>query len=486
MAGRHLHRSVLGVARRGCAAAAAAAAHGRPLASETPRAARTAGACAGRSYHEVSFSRCSADPSEVLSYRSDPSIGDRDPPGCSGDAGTPQTTLVRVEMEHVPWNPADANTVQGRYPSPYLAPHGPPVPPTGRYFSKDPVAGSEGWGRVAHPVPLPFLPNGTPVALGLPGLGTMRSSLWVPASALLPLPGAFGAALGPAGASLVQLGGTALRMLSGFVPLGKNGSGSSVVLQNAGNSGVGFLASQIAASSLFRGEDRAGGAPVMVSLVRRGRRSEESFAEAAGVLERAGKNAFVAAEEDFFLPGDACAKHRIVDREAVRAMKERLRALSPDGSLPRLALNAVGGDSAGLLLRLLEPGVGSTLVTYGGVPGAPVSVPTPSLVFGGVRVEGYWHSRWMAGEHARQRDRGSDASSDHGRMHSPSVEQLVETLSGLVLNEGLECPPARVVKLNDLEEGLRWQSDLGRTLDGPLLRTKLVWDCREEGADRAG
>eukprot|EP00536_Pseudo-nitzschia_multiseries_P000687 jgi/Psemu1/282508/fgenesh1_pg.8_\ len=365
-----------------------------------------------RRYHEVSYSRYGADPRDVLVYGTDPRITDRDPP--SPAIGDDEEELVRVEMMHAPWNPADVNTVQGRYPSPYPQSSSSPVPwkglrlasdrCIGRYLDRNPVIGSEGWGRVtdnSSSLTSSALSPGTLVALGLPGLGSLRSSLWVPASAVLPVPDHVWEALGPGGSSLAQLGGTALRLLSDFVVPGPG----DVVLQNAGNSGVGFLASQIASSSLF-------------------------------------------------------------------------------------PLNAVGGDSAGLLLRLLEPNAGSILVTYGGMSGDPVELATPQLLFGDLRAVGYWHSRWMVQQHRQQQQQQQQNQHKSSADRDPRAF-MIETLSRLVLEDDLRCPPANVVRLSDLREGLHWQvqqqqqqqqqkSERGSADDSRSpVRTKLVWDCSE-------
>jgi len=477
-----------------------------------------------RWYHEVSYKQYGKDPKEVLSYRSDSLIDDLDFP--SFLAGENEEEFVRVEMRHVPWNPADVNTVQGRYPSPYesssasqaITPNSRLVRNKirvatdrciGRYFENDPVIGSEGWGRVTHSTsssPSALSP-GTLVTLGLPGLGTLRSSLWLPASAVLPVPEFVWEQLGPAGCSLFQLGGTALRLLSDFVDL-KPGD---VVLQNAGGSGVGFLASQLAASSSLLGNPRKNiendniddQSPVMVSLIRRRGKSKESFEKTVEYLRSVGKNAFVVAEEDFFLPEDEktnkSRSHRAngstINKEAIREMRERLREISPSGSLPKLALNAVGGNSARLMLKLLEPNAGSTMVTYGGMSGKGVQLGTPQLIFSDVQAVGYWHSRWMVRQyeqeqaerkqHARGQISGVDRyKSDPRKKFSNHRIEMVNLLSRLVQEEDLKCPPAHTFRLENLQEGLLWQANQShnQSSDSPYqsqIRGKLVWDCSE-------
>jgi trans-2-enoyl-CoA reductase len=155
------------------------------------------------------------DPVDVLSFQTDEAIRDKDPP---------QPDLVQVEMLHVPWNPADVNTIQGKYPSPYgfssqiNKTRIDRPSPKSRYFYEHLVAGSEGWGRVASSNGK-YLKEGSLVAVGNPGLGTLRSSLWAPESSLLHVPEQLLEIAGPGGCTLAQLGGTALRMLSDFASL---------------------------------------------------------------------------------------------------------------------------------------------------------------------------------------------------------------------------------------------------------------------------
>ena len=372
-----------------------------------------------RLYHELSFETF-GEPTEVISYRCDSAIRDDDP-GVHSKAD-----LIKVEMFHVPWNPADVNTVQGKYPSPYGSNDNIPSKKS-RYFDGQTVLGSEGWGKVVSSTSLTF-PEGSLVTVGKPGIGTLRSSFWVPESCLLRVPDELLDHLGPAGCTLFQLGGTALRMLTDFVPLQRG----DIVIQNAGNSGVALLTSQLASTLL---------ATPVVSLVRRQSKTDAEFEELVKYLESVGKNALVVAEED------------LMDRDKMKEFQSQLRELSGTGSLPKLALNAVGGDSAKHLLKAIEPG--GTMVTYGGMSGKPVIVNTPELIFKDVRVVGYWHSRWMV------------------RHCDKEKQQMVDDLAHAVLELGVECPPARVFPIHDTKAAFQWLPNQG------AIRSKLVWDCKE-------
>jgi NADPH:quinone reductase-like Zn-dependent oxidoreductase len=90
--------------------------------------------------------------------------------------------------------------------------------------------------------------------------------------------------LGSQASTISQLGGTALRMVRDFVTL----QPGEVVLQNAGNSAVGFMASQLGSAILSMS---------VVSLCRRGSRSKEQWEELVQYLMTEGKCARVVAEE---------------------------------------------------------------------------------------------------------------------------------------------------------------------------------------------
>jgi NADPH:quinone reductase-like Zn-dependent oxidoreductase len=58
-----------------------------------------------------------------------------------------------------------------------------------------------------------------------------------------------------------------------------------------------------------------------------------------------------------------------------------------------LVLDATAGDVVAELVARLVPG--GTLVSYGGMSGAPVSVRPGDLIFGDVTVRGFWQKRWL-------------------------------------------------------------------------------------------
>jgi mitochondrial enoyl-[acyl-carrier protein] reductase / trans-2-enoyl-CoA reductase len=372
------------------------------------------------------------------------------------DPSQSSCTLCRVEMLHVPWNPADVNTVQGRYPSPHPKPHDDDDDDnnnenhnmyhhaSSRYFSGHTVVGSEGWGRVTDVLPCGSgnkddgpdrrIQQGSLVTLGASGHGTMRSSVWIPAQDLLVVPEALLEKVGPAGCTLFQLGGTALRLLTDFVTVLQQGD---TVLQNAGNSGVGILVSQLA-KALWDAN--------VVSLVRQGQKTSEETAVLLDYLTT------TARQTPILIPSD---EDMLQNKDDIKTLQEEIRNASSTRQLPKLALNAVGGTNAQLLLKLLDQG--GTMVTYGGMSGKGVQVGTPQLIFKDLHVAGYWHSRWML-------------------THSVAEKQaMINTLSQLVLEDQAVLPPVQVFPLRDLKEGLQWQSEQSKA----SIRSKLVWDCQE-------
>lgn len=59
----------------------------------------------------------------------------------------------------------------------------------------------------------------------------------------------------------------------------------------------------------------------------------------------------------------------------------------------KLAFNAVGGESALRLMKLLENG--GTHITYGAMARKPLTIPNGLLIFGDLRFRGLWVTKWM-------------------------------------------------------------------------------------------
>jgi NADPH:quinone reductase-like Zn-dependent oxidoreductase len=125
------------------------------------------------------------------------------------------------------------------------------------------------------------------------------------------------------------------------------------IIQNAGTSAVGVLVTQWA---------RLQGLNV-VSVVRDAAQAEKLKAQGAAV---------VVAEDSGY----------------------EKDALALTGGAPlKLALNSVGGESAGRLCRVVAKG--AVVVTYGGVTAEPMRFPTRYLIFNDIALRGFWLDAWV-------------------------------------------------------------------------------------------
>lgn len=238
---------------------------------------------------------------------------------------------VLIEMLAAPINPADINILEGRYGT---LPDLPAVP------------GNEGVGVVAEcGAGVEDLAPGRWVKPPA-GVGCWREALVAKAEDCIPLPDG----MDTEQAAMISVNPpTAWRMLEDFVDL-KPGDW---VVQNAANSGVGRCVISIARHRGLK----------TLNVVRR--------ADVRDELKAMGADAVVLEDEPFF----------------------KDVAVITGGPRPRLGLNAVGGESAGRLLRCLAPG--GTLVTYGGMSKQGFTVGAAQMIFADLRVRGFWVSRWM-------------------------------------------------------------------------------------------
>jgi trans-2-enoyl-CoA reductase len=360
-----------------------------------------------RYYHELSY-RVTGEPEHVLEYRREEDRHEM-----------PSSDLVGVEMLYAPYNPADVNSIQGKYPNPDDI--------TTRQSLYNPhytVAGSEGLARVVHVGADANLSQGDIVTVGQSGFGTMRSLFWAKPNSMIALDRGeeLIQRLGPAASVLPQIGGTAFRLLCDFETRG-------LVVQNAGNSAVGFMASQLA---------RTMGRSV-ISLVRKGKKSEQEWKELEDHLTIYGKAYMVLAEED------------VASKEGLKNFHESLTK-----EPPLLALNSVGGESASILSKMLNPG--GSMITYGGMSKQPVTVGTPHFIFKDLRYFGYWHSRWMS-THTYQEKK-------------EMLDLLIDKV--LVQKGGIACPPVEVFPLSSFQEAIKFDACQSG------IRKKIVFDCQDD------
>lgn len=246
------------------------------------------------------------------------------------DPGAVSEGEALIDVLACPINPADLLNLEGDYGA------SPPALPL--------VPGVEGVGRVAavgagvaHVAPgdLVFVP----------GPGTWRERVKVPARTLAPLPRADVLQL----AMLRVNPATAYLMLHEIVAP----RAGAWVLQNAANSAAGRC--------LIRLAKRAG--VKTVNVVRRASLVKELEQEGADVV--------------------------LVDGDDLDA---RVRERVGDGPLP-LALDAIGGAATGRLARCVDDK--GVVVSYGALSGDPCMVDVRETIFRDVTLRGFWLRRWF-------------------------------------------------------------------------------------------
>ncbi|KAG7209788.1 hypothetical protein KM043_011406 [Ampulex compressa] len=247
----------------------------------------------------------------------------------------PEDDQVSVKWLLAPVNPADINTIQGKYPSK------PPLPAT---------PGNEGVGEiVAVGAKVRGLNVGDRVVPNCANLGTWRTGANYKFEDVMKIP----KDVGIIEASMLNVNPcTAYRMLKDFVSL-KPGD---TVIQNGGNSAVGQMVIQLCKIWNYKS----------VSVIR----NRPNITEMKDYLKCLG--------------GD-----EILTEEEIRKTK-----IFKDKVLlqPQLALNCICGQSAVEIMRHL--GHGGTMVTYGGMSREPVTVPTSALIFKDVTLKGFWMTAW--------------------------------------------------------------------------------------------
>ncbi|MFL6590080.1 MAG: MDR family NADPH-dependent oxidoreductase [Chthoniobacterales bacterium] len=246
---------------------------------------------------------------------------------------------VVVKMSAAPINPADLNSIEGKYPIKA------PLPA---------IPGMEGAGVV--------IKAGTGVknvAVGsqviLPhSYGTWRELAVIAAEKVVVAP----QDIEPIQAAMLKVNPiTGWRMLHDFVTLRPD----DWVIQNAANSGAGECVIQIAHQLGLR----------TVNVVRR--------PEVVDELRSLG--------------GDVV----VVDGPTLRDEV----AAATDGARIRLALNAVGGENALRVAKCLASN--GTMVTYGAMSLEPLSIPNGMLIFKNLRFTGFWVNKWYDAATPEQR-----------------------------------------------------------------------------------
>ncbi len=191
---------------------------------------------------------------------------------------------------------------------------------------------------------------------------------------------------------------TAWRMLHDYEPLASR----DWVAQNAGNSSVGRHVIQIARKMGWR----------TLSLVRR--------PELAAELTAIGADAVLVDDDD------APAKAREIF----------------GGAHPRLALNAVGGDSVLRLSKMTAHG--GSIITYGGMSRKPVTVPTGFLIFNDLVYRGFWLTRWWAA------------------ASMAAKQEMIDHLGSMALKGELDAPVDAVFPIDDIQKAVARAAEPGR------------------------
>lgn len=251
------------------------------------------------------------------------------------------------------------------------------------------VPGMEGVGRIMEST---TLAEGTLVLLP-PGPGLWQSEMMAKDEDLLALPDA----IDPEQAAQLRVNPlTALLLLREFVQL----QAGDWLIQNAANSAVGCAVRQLAALEDWR----------CINLCRD--------------PARLGPD-----ESGLILADQADAAERV--REVLGDAK------------PRLALNAVGGESATRMAGLLA--ADAPLVTYGAMSRKALKIPNSFLIFRNLRFEGFWLSRWI-------------------RQAPPEeVRSLLSELAGRMARAELGLPVDTVYSWEDWRAALEHAAREGRS-----------------------
>lgn len=291
---------------------------------------------------------------------------------------------VLVKISAAPINPADLNTVEGTY---------------GVKLELPAVPGIEGCGVVLESKSAGFVPGD--VVMFLERAATWATHCTVPAAVLFKLP----QGIDPLQAAMLKVNpATAWRLLHGYGELQQG----DWVVQNLGNSAVGRCVIQIARE-------------IGVKTI--------SFVRSAGQIE-----------ELKALGAD----HVFIDDEVGQSAAKDVMG----GSNAALAFNAVGGDSALRVMKLLRES--GTHITYGAMGRKPITMPNGLLIFRDIRVVGLWVTRWLATATDEQ------------------IHELYEQLAQRVAAGKIIQPVDRTYPLDEFQQALE-------RLDSPERRGKVLF-----------
>jgi len=270
----------------------------------------------------------------------------------------PSDQEVRIKFLAASLNPADLNMIEGTY----------PISPEGEIKT----GGNEGVAVVEKAGANAGLQKGDWVIPRRPGFGTWRTHAVVDAANLrkvrndLEMFQAASMSINPC---------TAYRLLRDFEKL----EPGDVVLQNGCNGAVGQCVIQLANMMELK----------TVNILR----DRPHFKETVEFCKSLGADIVI---PDGYVRTPA------------------FRELISDLPAPKLALNAIGGQSATDMSRLVCEG--GTMVTYGGMSRKPVVTGTGSLIFKDLKMRGFWLSKWTA-----------NASEEDQQAMLDDIQELVAT-----------------------------------------------------------
>uniref|UniRef100_A0A1B0FDC1 Enoyl-[acyl-carrier-protein] reductase, mitochondrial n=1 Tax=Glossina morsitans morsitans TaxID=37546 RepID=A0A1B0FDC1_GLOMM len=247
----------------------------------------------------------------------------------------PEKNQVLVKILAAPINPADINTIQGKYP---VKPKFPAI------------AGNECVGEIQEVGScVKNLKKGQRVVPFATGLGTWSTHAIYDEDQLLPISDKIGLA---EAATLTVNPCTAYRMLKDFVEV----LPGHCVIQNGANSAVGQAVHQLCKAWGINS----------VGVVR----DRPDIQDLKNYLKKLGAT-------------------EVLTQEEVRTSK-----IFKENQLPKpmLALNCVGGKSATEISRHLDDK--GVMVTYGGMAREPIAVATAALIFKDISFRGFWMTRW--------------------------------------------------------------------------------------------
>jgi trans-2-enoyl-CoA reductase len=303
---------------------------------------------------------------------------------CTRELPPLQPHEVRVAMSYAPINPADLNFIEGNYGKPSNPPNVPGIEGSGQVIE----IGSE----------VTSLKKGDHVI-------TLHGHSWSQH-----LTGAeFQFAKLPDGIDMAQASMlrvnpvTAWRFLHDYVALERG----EWIAQNAANSGVGRCLIQIANKIGYK----------TVNFVRRPELIDELKALGADAV--------------------------FLDTDEGHAAARELFGQTP----PRLAANAVGGDSATRLIELLASE--GTIVTYGAMSRRSLKVSNRHLIFKNITLRGLWVTKWLE-------------KADHSDIYL-----VLHPLAEMMIAGSLRIAVDEVVPLKDFKQAIaRAQSE---SRDGKVI-----------------